>query len=159
MSLQPVSIEALRPSPKAPLLSNQDSPEAAANGVVSVDSWDEDLVFLPNNSPLSPVVRSRLVVSVLEAEELLQKKRRRDGLDLALRAIDSALHAGRFNEVNDLLQVVAWDRIDIDLAVTVLMTSKPASKRIPARRRAVALFGARIARDMPERAPKIRSVL
>jgi hypothetical protein len=79
----------------------------------------------------------------------------RESLLAALVKIDDALCAGRFDIVDDLLAHTDWTTIDLDMAVTVLMTCKPARDQLSQRAPSLEQFRARVEAEQPDRAAAI----
>lgn len=69
----------------------------------------------------------------------------------ALTALDDALLAGRFADVDAVLRDFAYEHAEIDLIVTVLMTCKPARAQLPNRGPALERLRARLQAEEPER--------
>lgn len=76
-------------------------------------------------------------------------------LDLAFSCLDGALRKGSFERVGDALRAFDVEGADLDLVVTVLMTTKPARDQLPERMSAVDRLRARLEAEMPERAEAI----
>lgn len=72
---------------------------------------------------------------------------------VVLAAIDVALRARQFEQVAWAIRAFDFVNGDIDLAVTLLMGTKPARAHLPAREAARGAFIRRIETKMPERGP------
>jgi hypothetical protein len=76
-------------------------------------------------------------------------------LDRCLDAIDTALQEGRFEDVNAAIEKMDFQTVRLDLAVCVLMASKLAKEKLPAREAAVRLLTQRVLSSVPDRAAGI----
>jgi hypothetical protein len=73
--------------------------------------------------------------------------------------IDDALKGSRWDEVNALLEQTNLETIEFELAVTLLMSTKPAASFLPARAGACERFLQRVQRADPERLPRLAPFL
>ncbi|MCC6876911.1 MAG: hypothetical protein IT378_21580 [Sandaracinaceae bacterium] len=100
-------------------------------------------------------VGSPLLVALEESMMLASRGELRRSLDLAFAEIDRALRAEKFEMVDRALRHFDFEHADLDLAVTTLMTCKPARDRLPSRPSAVERLRLRVETQHPERAAAI----
>ena len=104
-------------------------------------------------------MNSALKVTLDEATALCVAGDQRGARRLLFDRVDDALLASRWDEVNALLEQTNLETIEFELAVTLLMSTKPAASFLPARAEACERFLRRVQRAQPERLPLLAPFL
>jgi hypothetical protein len=97
----------------------------------------------------------KLVDHIAYAQHLAADGEVHRGLDVAMGALDDALGDGEFAEVDSTLRALDFEKLDVDLAVALLMTAKPARDRLPSRAAAVSRFATHVRATLPEHSERI----
>lgn len=80
-------------------------------------------------------------------------------MDVIFRAVDRSLKENRLRDLSELYESADWATIEIELAVTALMASKPAASSLPGRTRAVQRFLLSVRENDPARADRLQRTL
>lgn len=103
----------------------------------------------------SRAVRAPLKLAVAAAEGLAADGDVRSARRSLLRHFDDALNRQLFGSVDNALRDFDFVEGTFELAVTILMTTKPAREQLTERERAVKRFAARVRATVPERAANL----
>lgn len=64
------------------------------------------------------------------ADHLYKSDRMDDGIDLIFDALDDAMHASKFAEVNDAIKGIKFDHVHPELLVSLLCATLPAKPKL-----------------------------
>jgi hypothetical protein len=117
-------------------------------------SWDLERIKMKHQRALGSAL-----LAMRRASAMYARGERRSALDVIFRAVDQALKENRLRDLSELYEAADWGALEIDLAVTALMASKPAALRLPARTHAVQRFLQCVRDDDPARAERLQHTL